>query len=158
MQSVYLVLYNIRSTHNVGSILRTADAVGVKKLYLVGTTPSPIDRFGRERSDVAKVALGAEKTVAWEHFEDVQGVLDELKEKDVRVVAVEQHGSSIPYTEFNTDKDVAFILGEETKGVPEEIISLSDEVIEIPMKGKKESLNVSVTTGVILFRNLEQSA
>lgn len=142
----------------MGSMLRTADAAGVKKAYLVGTTPSPIDRFGRERSDVAKVALGAEKSVAWEYYEDIQGVFKDLKEKDVRVVSVEQHESSIPYTEFHTNKDVAFILGEETKGVPEEIISLSDEVIEIPMKGKKESLNVSVTTGIILFRNLEQSS
>ena len=157
MQSVYLVLHNIRSTHNVGSIFRTADAAGVEKIYLTGTTPSPIDRFGRARSDIAKVALGAEKSVPWEHFEDIHTILNKFKEKGIHIVSVEQHEKSIEYTKFSTDKDVAFILGEETKGIPENIITLSQTVIEIPMKGEKESLNVSVSAGIVLFRFIEES-
>jgi tRNA G18 (ribose-2'-O)-methylase SpoU len=141
----------------VGSIFRTADAAGVEKIYLIGTTPTPIDRFGRERSDIAKVALGAEKTIPWEYSEDIENVLGKLKKDGVTIVSVEQHERSINYTAFKSDKDVAFIFGEETKGIPEEVLTLCESIVEIPMKGQKESLNVSVTAGVILFRFIEQS-
>jgi 23S rRNA (guanosine2251-2'-O)-methyltransferase len=151
MQSVYLILHNIRSTHNVGSILRTADAAGVREVYICGCTPSPIDRFGRKRNDIAKTALGAEEEVFWKAYETSEECIQKLKKLGVCIVAVEQHSRSVPYTEFVTDSSVAFVLGEETEGLPEEIIAQCDKVIEIPMFGKKESLNVSVAAGVVLF-------
>jgi tRNA G18 (ribose-2'-O)-methylase SpoU len=155
MQHIYLLLHNIRSAHNVGSILRTADAARVTKVFMCGCTPTPIDRFGRKRRDVAKVALGAEVNIPWEYREDITEVITELQKKKVRVVAVEQDIASIPYTEFKNDTATAFILGEETKGISKDILTLCDSIIEIPMKGKKESLNVSVATGIVLFRFVE---
>jgi len=155
MKNVYIILDNIRSTHNVGSILRTADAAGVTKAYFCGYTPTPIDRFGRKRSDVAKVALGAEETVSWEYVEDVKELLKTLKEKGVRVVALEQDKRSVPYTKYRFDGDVAVLLGEETHGITKDVLTLCDDVVEIPMRGKKESLNVSVATGIVLFRLTE---
>lgn len=158
MQSVYLILHNIRSTHNVGSILRTADAGGVQKVYLCGLTPTPIDRFGRKRKDIAKVALGAEEVVPWEYVENIRDLIQTLQEKKVQVVAVEQDKNSVPYTEFVSTSPVALMLGEETKGIEKEIVELCDSVVEIPMSGKKESLNVSVATGIVLFRFIEQGS
>jgi tRNA G18 (ribose-2'-O)-methylase SpoU len=158
MQNIYLILNDIRSTHNVGSILRTADASGVKKVYLCGCTPSPIDRFGRKRSDVAKVALGAEESVVWEYVESIESLMQKLKQEGIKIVAVEQDVKSIPYTKFTAGEETALILGEETKGVTKELLGQCDAIIEIPMRGKKESLNVSVATGIILFRLTEQTS
>lgn len=155
MQSVYLILHNIRSAHNVGSILRTADAVGVEKVYMCGYTPTPIDRFGRKRKDIAKVSLGAEDTIPWVYEENILNLIQTLKENNVYVVALEQDMSSVPYTEEYKKTPMALILGEETKGIEKEILQLCDRIVEIPMAGKKESLNVSVATGVVLFRLLE---
>jgi tRNA G18 (ribose-2'-O)-methylase SpoU len=155
MQNVYLILDNIRSVYNVGSMLRTADAVGVTKVFMCGYTPMPIDRFGRKRLDIAKVALGAEETVCSEYVKDVAVLIKELKQADVCVVAVEQDRSSVPYNTFCPKKPVALILGEETKGILPSTLALCDAIIEIPMNGKKESLNVSVTAGVVLFRLIE---
>jgi len=151
MQTVYLILQDIRSVHNVGSILRTADAAGVSKVLLCGCTPTPLDRFGRKRKDVAKVALGAEDVVKWEHVETVEAAIQQCKEEGVTVVAVEQCKTSVPYTEFVCEKPTVFVMGEETKGVPEEVLKQCDKIVEIPMRGEKESLNVSVATGIVLF-------
>jgi len=151
MQTVYLALQDIRSVHNVGSILRTADCVGVSKVYLCGCTPTPIDRFGRKRKDLAKVALGAENAVEWEHVDTVELAIDRCREGGMEVVAVEQDENSVLYTDYRCDKPVLFVLGEETKGLPKKVIERCDVVLEIPMKGEKESLNVSVAAGVILF-------
>jgi len=136
----------------VGSILRTADAAGVRKVYLCGYTPAPIDRFGRKRADIAKVALGAEESVVWEHVEDIREVIQTLKEKGVYMVAVEQDASSVSYTEPYPQKETALIVGEETKGIEPDLLDLCDRIVEIPMAGKKESLNVAVATGIVLFR------
>ena len=139
----------------MGSILRTADAAGVTRVYLCGYTPAPIDRFGRKRADIAKVALGAEESVAWEHVEDIYEVIQTLKEKGVFVVAVEQDASSVSYTESYPQQAIALIVGEETKGIEPELMALCDLIVEIPMAGKKESLNVAVATGVVLFKLIE---
>lgn len=147
-----LILYNIRSNHNVGSIFRTADACGIDKIYLVGYTPAPIDRFGREVGAISKVSLGTEKNILFEKVEDINTLLDSLK--DIEIVSVEQSDDSIDYKEYRMTGDTAFILGEEVNGIPEEILKRSNKIIEVPMKGKKESLNVSVTAGVVLFRVL----
>lgn len=146
-----LILDNIRSVHNVGSIFRTADAAGVSKIYLIGVTPTPVDRFGRERKDLAKVALGAEKTVPWEHGEDSLEMINALKKDGVKVVAVEQSPNSVSLYNFKSAEKVAYVLGSETDGLSSEVLEASDEVVEIPMKGEKESLNVSVVAGIILF-------
>lgn len=158
MESIHLILCDIRSTHNVGSILRTADAVGVKVVYLCGVTPAPIDRFGRKRTDIAKVALGAEESVRWVEAGDIQKTIRTLKDAGVTIVAVEQDTRSVPYHTFSATGPVAFVLGEETKGIPAHILNECDSIVEIPMKGKKESLNVAVATGIVLFRCIEKSS
>ncbi len=148
-----LILDNIRSTHNVGSIFRTADAAGVSKIYLVGTTPDPIDRFGREQSDIAKTALGAEKSIPWEHTETTLEVLAKYPEHFK--VALEQAENSTDYKTLEPQEKNLIILGPEVTGLPKEILDACDAIAEIPMQGDKESLNVSVATGIFLFRFLD---
>lgn len=148
---IYVVLDNIRSIHNVGSIFRTADCAGISKIYLCGVTPLPIDRFGRKRSDFQKVALGAEDSVPFEYKDETLVALAELKKRGVQIIAVEQANNSIDYRSFNPTGDVAFVFGAEVPGVSAGVLKKCDKIIEIPMRGKKESLNVSVTVGVILF-------
>lgn len=149
-----LVLDNIRSTHNVGSLFRTADAAGISKIYLSGITPDPIDRFGRKRKDIAKASLGAEETVSWEHSNDTSSLLSQLKEEGYFIVAIEQSENSLDYKSIEITKDTVFVLGPEVEGMSTEVLSLCDVVAEIPMNGEKESLNVSVAGGIALFRIL----
>jgi len=151
-KNIVLVLDNIRSVHNVGAIFRTADAVGISKIYLCGTTPTPIDRFGRKRSDLHKSALGAEEYLEWEYVESTLDLVKKLKEDGLKIIALEQDESSIDYKEVKVSENTAIILGTEVTGLDKEILDLCDIIAEIPMEGKKESLNVSVATGVFLFR------
>ena len=154
-KNIVLILPNIRSVYNVGAIFRTADACGVSKIFLTGYTPTPEDRFGRQRRDVAKSALGAEKTVKWEYRENLKDLIEELKKKGVEIVAVEQDKNSVDYKDFEIElKPIAFIFGNEVEGLSKDILNNVDKIIEIPMVGKKESLNVSVSAGVVLFRVL----
>jgi 23S rRNA (guanosine2251-2'-O)-methyltransferase len=150
--NVYLVLVNIRSAHNVGSIFRTADAAGVSKIYLVGYTPLPVDRFGRTQKEIAKTALGAEKSVPWEHSKSFARLAEELKGKKICLVALEQTPRSKDYKKFKPAVDFALAVGSEVKGFSPKDLGLCDDIIEIPMRGKKESLNVSVALGIALFR------
>lgn len=149
----YIILDNIRSAYNVGAIFRTADGAGVKKIFLCGVTPTPIDRFGRVQKEIHKTALGAEEIVEWEYCEVASDAMDTLRREvlDIQVVSVEQKESSIPYTELHETGNIAFIFGNEIDGVSKEALKMSDTIVDIPMKGKKESLNVSVSVGVILF-------
>lgn len=149
-----VILHNIRSAHNVGSLFRTADAAGVEKIYLVGYTPTPVDRFGRTQKEIAKTALGAENTVAWEHVERIEACIDALKKEGFTIIAVEQSDNSIPYTKIARSKKMAFILGNEPNGIPHDVLDLCDSIAEIPMYGEKESLNVSVAAGVVLYAML----
>lgn len=146
-----LILDNIRSVENVGSIFRTADAFGVEKIYLCGLTPSPVDRFGRNRKDLHKTALGAENFVDWEYDENIENLVNKLK-GSFEIISVEQNGKSVKYKDFKQQKEkpIVLIFGSETEGVNKNVLKISDKIIEIPMKGKKESLNVSVTVGIIL--------
>jgi len=146
-----LALHNIRSCHNVGSIFRTADAAGVSKIYLCGETPSPIDRFGRNRKDIAKVSLGAEKTVEWEYVKDIQELLSIMKKEKYRVLALELDQKAVDYRKAKAGKKTLLIVGNEVKGLPKEILRECDQILEIPMRGTKESLNVAVAAGVALF-------
>jgi len=152
---VIVILYNIRSVYNVGSVFRTADAIGVSKIYLTGYTPAPLDRFGRERKDIAKSALGAEKVVSWEQFKKTDLLFSKFKKEGFDIVAVEQSENSIDYKKFKPKRKTAFLFGNEVRGISKSLLKKCDKIIEIPMKGKKESLNVSVSAGVVLFRVLD---
>jgi len=165
------VLHNIRSIHNVGSIFRTGEALGVSKIYLCGFTPAPIDRFGRMRRDFMKVALGAERTVKWESVSSTTQLLTRLRKEGRRVYSVEQDSRSCPYDEARVLSEaeferIALVVGDEVKGLSEAILKKSDEILEIPMRGAmirdvehprrtgrgKESLNVSVAFGIVAYR------
>lgn len=147
------ILHDIRSAHNVGSIFRTADGAGVSKIYLTGYTPAPIDRFGRVQKEILKTSLGATSSVAWEACDEAEPLLEKLKKGGFTIVAVEQTNRSLNYEEYVRKEKTVYIFGNEIDGVPEELLTLADSIIEIPMHGEKESLNVSVTAGIILFHN-----
>jgi len=146
-----LILPDIRSVENVGAIFRTAEAVGINKIYLTGYTPCPLDRFGKIRKDISKSALGAEKIVPWEYKKTSWPLLRKLKKDKFKIIAIEQAQNSIDYKKVKIDDRNAFILGNEVLGLSKKILDKCDIIAEIPMQGKKESLNVSVATGVALF-------
>lgn len=148
---IAVLLHNIRSTHNVGSIFRTAEGAGAEKIYLSGYTPAPLDRFGRVQKDIAKTALGAEKMIPWEYKSSPSAIIAKLKKEGWDVVGVEQDKKAIDYRKFRLSKPTLFIFGNEVRGIPPTIRARCDALIEIPMHGKKESLNVSVAAGIILF-------
>lgn len=151
-----LILHNIRSAHNVGSLFRTADAVGVKHIYLSGITPAPKDRFGRDDQKISKVALGAEKTVSWERKE-VAEVIELLKEKKIPLIALEQTPEAHSVFSYAAPERFALVVGEERGGVSEEILKEVNDTVYIPMYGTKDSLNVSVATGIALYALREVS-
>jgi 23S rRNA (guanosine2251-2'-O)-methyltransferase len=154
-KEIILILENIRSVYNVGAIFRTADATSVSKIYLIGTTATPIDRFGRERSDLHKAALGAEKSVDWEYVdaESSKELVQKLKSEGYVSFALEQGEDSVKYTKGKElmNNRACVVVGNEVDGVSKEVLSEVDYILEIPMKGEKESLNVSVAAGVLLY-------
>jgi 23S rRNA (guanosine2251-2'-O)-methyltransferase len=158
MTEIIVIAHNIRSTHNVGSIFRTAEGFGVEKIILSGYTPYPkLDHDTRlphisEKltSQIHKTALGAEEMVPFEYTEQIQ--LNLLKEDGFRVVALEQNNRSITLADYKTPEKVALLIGEEVHGITEELLAQCDDIIEIPMVGKKESFNVSVATGIALYQ------
>ena len=165
MSDIYLILHNVRSLHNVGSIFRTADAAGVKKIYLTGYTPLPYDFFGKLHKDFAKTALGAEKYILWEQRRNISGLLKSLRKGgEVFVVSLEQSPRAIPYNKLTTTyrsklkkyDSISLIVGNEIRGLSRAILKKSDAVVEIPMYGRKESLNVAVAAGIVLFSLREQ--
>lgn len=147
----YVMLCDIRSNYNVGAIFRTCDGAGVKKVYLAGYTPTPIDRFGRSVSEIHKTALGAEENIAFEKVEDIKSTIETLKKSGVQIVAVEQAPAATLLKDFIVPDNVLYVFGSETEGVADEVVALADTVLELPMLGKKESLNVSVTAGIVLY-------
>lgn len=151
-----VILDNLRSVYNVGSIFRTANAVDIEKIILCGTTPTPLDKKGIRRKDFAKVALGAEDTVQWEYKEDTTNTIQELKRQEYYVIAVEQDEKSVDYKKVNVDgkEDIVFIIGPEVDGMSQENLSLCDVIAEIPMLGTKESLNVTIAFGIAAYRIL----
>lgn len=154
-QETIVILHNIRSVENVGAMFRTADVAGVQKIYLVGITPAPLDRFGRKRKDLAKSALGAEEYVPWEQVKNISPLISKLKKEGYFVVGVEQDKNSIDYKTLRLRSGrAAIIMGAEVEGIPKNILKKCDVIAEIPMHGKKESLNVSVAFGIVLFRVL----
>jgi tRNA G18 (ribose-2'-O)-methylase SpoU len=141
-KAFYIICDNIRSLENVGSIFRTADALGVSKIFLCGITGRPPNH------KISKTALGAEKTIPFEYYKQTWRLVQKLKKENVQVVALEQTKKSIVYTKFKPKFPLALVIGNEVKGVSKKALELSDAVIHLPMAGKKESLNVSVAFGV----------
>jgi tRNA G18 (ribose-2'-O)-methylase SpoU len=152
----HVILENIRSAQNVGAIFRTADAIGVSKIWLTGYTPAPIDRFGRVVPDIAKTALGAEKDVPWEHRDDVSVLVAELHARSMQVVAVELVPQARDYKQYEVTGPTALVFGNEVDGVSKEVLASAHVVIALPMRGKKESLNVATTAGIVLYRLLDR--
>ncbi len=155
-QKNILILNDIRSVENVGAMFRTADAVGIDKIYLVGYTPTPLDRFGRKRGDLAKSALGAEEYVAWEQVKNISTLFTKLKKQGFQIIGIEQDKKSIDYKKVKLSPKNAFIVGTEVTGIPQNVLKKCDVIAEIPMRGKKESLNVSVAFGVAIFGILDK--
>ncbi len=146
-----IILHDIRSHYNVGAIFRTCDGAGVTKVYLVGFTPAPTDRFGRLVPEIHKTALGAEQFIPWEIVDDIVALIKKLQQEGKLVVAVEQSPISITLEEFTTPESVVYIMGSETEGLPAKVLEVVDVILEIPMRGQKESLNVSVAAGIVLY-------
>ncbi len=151
-----LIIHDIRSVHNVGSLFRTADSVGISRIIISGYSPTPLDRFGRVRSDMAKYALGAELSVPWEYSENIFETLHELKKNNYTVIGLEQNSQSVDYKKIQKTQNMVFIIGTETTGMESKLLEQCDIIAEIPMHGEKESLNVSVATGILLYRVLDQ--
>jgi len=142
-----LVLDNIRSLNNIGSVFRTADAFLIKKIYLCGITAKP------PHKDIHKTALGATESVDWEYVEDTVELVGKLKSQKVKVLSVEQAENAVMLQNFKVDPTItyAMVFGNEVKGVSQEVVSVSDEVLEIPQFGTKHSLNISVSAGVVVW-------
>jgi tRNA G18 (ribose-2'-O)-methylase SpoU len=149
---IFLILHNIRSVVNVGAMFRTAEAAGVSKIYLTGYTPAPIDRFGKKRTDFAKAALGAEELVPYEVYKNIGALITKLKKEKIKLIALEQAQNSVNYKKIKLTDPTAIIVGNETEGITPALLKKADAIAEIPMHGKKESLNVSVALGVLLFQ------
>lgn len=146
-----VLLHNVRSAHNVGAIFRTAEAAGAERVFLSGYSPTPFDRFGRPRSDVSKAALGAEKFLAWEYAGKPATLLRRLRAEGWCVVGVEQDARAVDYRSYRENKPTLFIFGNEVRGLSKQLRDACDSIVEIPMRGRKESLNVSVAAGIVLF-------
>ena len=144
---IIVILDDIRSLHNIGSVFRTSDAFLLEKIYLCGITATPPNK------EIHKTALGATDTVAWEYAKDVLEVIQKLKEENLKIYSVEQTENSIMLNDFQveTNERYALIFGNEVKGVSQEAINLSDGVIEIPQLGSKHSLNISVSAGIVIW-------
>jgi len=144
--NVALVLDNIRSQHNIGSVFRTADAFMVEAIHLCGICATPPNK------EIHKAALGATESVPWKYHETTSQAINELKEQGYKIVLVEQTSHSIAIHEFNSLKGpIALVFGNEVNGVSDEILTLADYAIEIPQFGSKHSFNVSVCAGIILY-------
>jgi len=145
--SLVIVLDNVRSLNNVGSVFRTSDAFKVEEILLCGITGKPPHR------DINKTALGATESVKWRYYKNTNEAILELKERNYKVCSIEQAEKSISLIDFKPDKKLkyAVVFGNEVKGVGQDIVNLSDEVIEIPQYGTKHSLNVSVSAGIVIW-------
>lgn len=159
MRSIVLVVHDIRSTHNVGSLLRTAEGLGVGHVYFSGYTPYPpthddnrlpyiSEKLGRQ---IHKTALGAEALVSWSHANDVQSLIKQLKSDGYVLVALEQTYASIPLPKFKPAPKVAILLGREVEGIDPTLLKYCDATVEIPMFGKKESYNVVQAAAMTLY-------
>lgn len=159
MKSIICIAHDIRSAHNVGSLLRTSEGLGVEKVYLTGYTPYPIkqndDRLPHEankiQKKISKTALGAELSDIWEHNSDLLTVIDMLKKDGYTIAALEQAKGSTALSEYESPEKIAVILGREVEGIAYDVIGLADITLEIPMYGNKESFNVVQAAAMLLY-------
>jgi 23S rRNA (guanosine2251-2'-O)-methyltransferase len=165
--SLVLVAHNLRSAHNVGSILRSADAFAIDQVFLTGYTPYPVTKndsrlphlAAKIDRQIAKTALGAEKTVDTAHAEDIRPVIKELKASGYEIAALEQTSEAETLQSYKPAAKVALIVGREVEGIEDDILRLADKHIEIPMSGSKESLNVAVAAAIAMhwLKNLNNA-
>lgn len=156
---IVLILHDIRSCHNVGSLLRTAEGLGVNKVYFTGYTPYPQkERDSRLphlavkiTSQISKTALGAEKLVLWDTHSDVEQLIAELKESGIHIIALEQTSDATPLPTYTPANKIAVVLGREVEGIESSILKLADTTVVIPMYGKKESFNVVQAAAMCLY-------
>lgn len=159
-RTIILIVHNIRSSHNVGSLLRTAEGIAVSKVYFTGYTPYPVttndQRLPHEAQkltkQISKTALGAEHMVHWEHIADIQTVVTSLKQNGFEICGLEQSERSKEVMDYTASDKVAMIIGNEVNGIDEHTLSLCDVIVEIPMLGQKESFNVVQATAMLLYR------
>lgn len=144
-KDIVIILPDIRSAHNTGSFFRTGDAAGITKIYISGYTAPP------PHPHVLKVSLGSEESVPWEHIEDTHAVIKKCREEGYQIVAVEQTPDSVDYRKADYGDKVALVFGNEVRGVEEEFLKECDIAIQLPMAGIKESLNVSVCGGIVIY-------
>lgn len=157
--TIIVIAHNLRSTHNVGSLLRTAEGLGVERVYLTGYTPFPTvpddtrlpHITAKLDKHINKTALGAEQTQAWEHRQDVEKLINDLKAHGYVVAALEQTATAVPLPDFTPPQKLAIILGREVEGVEPEVLSLTDMQVVIPMFGTKESFNVIQAAAMALY-------
>lgn len=160
MRSIVVIAHDIRSAHNVGSLLRTCEGLGVRQVYLTGYTPYPplvaddrrlphiSTKLGKQ---IRKTALGAEQLIPWSHFDDVSECITELKRQGYRIVALEQTSQSLPLPDYEPPQQVALLLGREVEGIHPDLLAQCDEAVVIPMFGQKESFNVVQAAAMALY-------
>lgn len=159
-KNIAIVLVDIRSAHNVGSILRTADGLGANKTYLTGITPYPETPNDKRlphlrqkiTKQILKTSLGAEKTQNWEYWQDPIALLEDLKQNGNAIVAVEQSPKSLPLQNFVAPNKTVLVLGNEVHGLSADVLQICQKCVEIPMVGKKESFNVAVAAALALYQ------
>lgn len=152
-RKIYVIADNIRSLHNIGSLFRTSEAAGIEKLYLVGISGTP------PRKEISKTAIGAEKNVPWEYHADIVPLLTYFKSQQIPIVVLEHTDSSKDFQHCHYSFPLCLVIGNEVDGISEEVMDYADLAVEIPMFGMKQSLNVSVAYGIMLFelvRNLSE--
>jgi tRNA G18 (ribose-2'-O)-methylase SpoU len=152
-QKVIIILDNVRSLHNVGSVFRTADAFLVEKIFLCGITGTPPNR------EINKTALGSTDSVSWEYFEKTEDLIQQLKKENWKIVCIEQTDQSIPLQNFFPEnKKICYVFGNEIFGVSDPVVRLSDISVEIPQFGTKHSFNIAVTAGMVLWNHFLRSS
>lgn len=159
MRQIILIAHDIRSTHNVGSLLRTGECMGIATMYMTGYTPYPpvenderLPHISKKiGADIHKTALGAETLVAWQHKDNIQQLFSELRAKGYRIVGLEQDASSTPLHEWTPPDKIALLLGREVEGIDQSLLAACDEMVEIQQFGHKESLNVVQAAAMTLY-------
>jgi tRNA G18 (ribose-2'-O)-methylase SpoU len=158
-KKLYVVIHNVRSAYNVGSVFRTSDGAGVEKIYLTGYTPAPYDPQKEiypttAQNRLSKTALGAEKNVSWEKIKNINTAISKLRKENFSILSLEKTDASVDIEKFKPEFPCALILGNEVRGISKNLREKSDAIISIPMRGKKESLNVSVAAGIAIYHLL----
>ena len=160
MREIIIIAHDMRSTHNVGSLFRTAEGLGIKKIYLTGYTPYP-EKDNDDRlphislkldQQIQKTALDAQRNIAWEYNQEINTVINNIKNDGYEVIALEQTDTSIELPKFKAPDKVALLLGTEVTGIPDELLKLTDTQIVIPMFGKKESFNVVQAAAMAMYQ------